>query len=302
MKSIRIEEPCHEDWSKMNPTQQGAFCGKCEIDVVDFSRLNLTQIKSVLKENAGKHMCGRFDNNQLAELNNDFQNWQNNNPRNFQSKFVYVLLLVFGLSLFSCSNEDAKQIAEFSSIEMQAALAEPDQKLADQLFFYQDAIIADEMMRNLEVVRCERTTGMVESVTYEDRRIDNIIEVDRMGQLVAGGVGYDREYLAYLNVPDSVESTLPTEIVNPYNPFETKAFPNPTRDISNVSLYIHEATQFNIEVYSLSGQKVEEIHNGELPEGRQNFEINFSDYAPGTYLIKVWSDKQEETLKVIRVE
>jgi len=304
MKSIQIEEPCHEDWSKMNPTQQGAFCGKCEIDVVDFSRLSKPEIKSLLIENDGKHLCGRFENKQLIELNNDFQAWQHTNSKTFQSKFLYALLLVFGLTLFSCSDDDAKQIANFNSIEMQAALSEPDKKIANQLFFHQDAIIADEMVSNLDIIEYDsHIQGLLISTHVADQR--ELIDY-RDNYTLGGAMVVTREYMDYIhsevnNLVDST-TTLPEEIVTCYNPFETKLFPNPTRDISNLSLYIKESAQFTIEVFSLSGQRVTEIHNGELQEGRHNFQLNFYTYAPGTYFVKVWSEKQDETLKVIRVE
>jgi flagellar hook assembly protein FlgD len=87
-----------------------------------------------------------------------------------------------------------------------------------------------------------------------------------------------------------------------YNPFETKLFPNPTNGPSNFSIFVNEPAQFQIEIYSISGQKINELHKGELSEGRHQFDIDLSNYNTGTYLIKVWSEKQEETIKLIKVE
>jgi Secretion system C-terminal sorting domain len=101
MSSIQIPEPCHENWADFTPTQKGAFCGSCQIDVVDFSDKSPNEVKSILKQNAGQHMCGRFRKSQLAELNNDFHLWENQSQRTFQSKFLYACLLVFGMSLFT---------------------------------------------------------------------------------------------------------------------------------------------------------------------------------------------------------
>jgi hypothetical protein len=303
MKAIRIDDPCHEDWNKMNPTQQGAFCGKCEIDVIDFSRLSMPEVKSVLKDNAGKHLCGRFENKQLAELNNDFAAWQQNQPKAFQSRFVYALLLVFGLTLFSCSEEDGKQLAQLSSIEMQAALAEPENKIVNELFFHMDAVIANEMIRFMPHYEMALTHGMVMNHDVLEEVEYAVTENHTLGQMVAGGMSYDHVYMNYLDATaDSTESTLPTEIVTIYNPFETNVYPNPTADFSNLSIYVHEPAQFTIEMYSMTGQKVAEIYNGELQEGRHQFEIEMLEYPTGTYLVKVWSDKQDETLKILKIE
>jgi len=105
MKKISIPEPCHENWADFTPTQKGAFCGSCQIDVVDFSNKTPDQVKTILQENAGKHMCGRFKKTQLEDLNNDFFAWQNQSTRSFQSKFLYACLVVFGMTLFTgCSS------------------------------------------------------------------------------------------------------------------------------------------------------------------------------------------------------
>lgn len=104
MKNIQIPEPCHENWADFTPTQKGAFCGSCQIDVVDFSDKSPNQVKSILKENSGQHMCGRFKKSQLEELNNDFYAWDNQSVRSFQSKFLYACVVVFGMTLFTSCN------------------------------------------------------------------------------------------------------------------------------------------------------------------------------------------------------
>ena len=104
MPSISIPEPCHENWADFTPTEKGAFCGSCQIDVVDFSNKTPEEVKTILKQNAGKHMCGRFRKSQLNELNSEFAAWENQTPKSFQSKFLYACLIVFGMSLFTSCN------------------------------------------------------------------------------------------------------------------------------------------------------------------------------------------------------
>lgn len=62
--SIYIPKPCHEDWSKMTPTQQGKFCLSCNKQVIDFSLMSDRQILNFLSHQSGK-LCGRFDAEQL---------------------------------------------------------------------------------------------------------------------------------------------------------------------------------------------------------------------------------------------
>ncbi len=62
--SLYIPKPCHEDWNKMTPTQQGKFCGSCSKQVIDFSLMSDNQVLNFLSQQSGK-LCGRFDAEQL---------------------------------------------------------------------------------------------------------------------------------------------------------------------------------------------------------------------------------------------
>jgi len=304
MKAIRIDEPCHEKWNEMTPTDRGAFCQKCAIDVYDFSKMNLNEVKLVLKESAGQHMCGKFENKQLESLNHEFEVWKLNQPKSFQSRFVFALLLVFGLTLFSCEEEDLMQIAKLNSIELKSSLAEPDKTLADKIFWAQDAIIVNEMMQleTIEEVEQIECIKMGELAYPEDYQPE-VVEQQWLG-MVAGGPMIDKSYYEYLDQTIQIDSatTLPEDVVTVYNPFETKLFPNPTNGVADFSIYVNQPAQFRIEIYSITGQKINELHNGELSEGRHNFDINLSIYTTGTYLIKIWSEQQEETIKLMKVE
>lgn len=64
---IHIPEPCHEDWGKMTPNEQGAFCKSCAKTVVDFSKKTDEEVQIYLAENIDKKICGRFLPSQLDE-------------------------------------------------------------------------------------------------------------------------------------------------------------------------------------------------------------------------------------------
>jgi len=81
MKAISIDKPCSENWGAMTPSEQGAFCGKCQIDVVDFSNKTPVEVKLILQENVGKHMCGRFKKTQLDDINLEYTNWETQSLR-----------------------------------------------------------------------------------------------------------------------------------------------------------------------------------------------------------------------------
>lgn len=62
---IYIPDPCHEDWDKMTPNQQGAFCKVCSKTVVDFSVKTDEEVQQFILENMDKKLCGRFRVTQL---------------------------------------------------------------------------------------------------------------------------------------------------------------------------------------------------------------------------------------------
>jgi hypothetical protein len=61
--TISIPEPCHEDWTKMTPTEKGKFCDVCTKEVFDFTTSNDEELIKRLE--AGKSLCGRFKSSQL---------------------------------------------------------------------------------------------------------------------------------------------------------------------------------------------------------------------------------------------
>lgn len=62
---ISIPQPCHEDWNKMTPTEQGRFCNTCQKCVVDFTSYNDTMLYEYMQKNKNNKVCGRFNTTQL---------------------------------------------------------------------------------------------------------------------------------------------------------------------------------------------------------------------------------------------
>jgi hypothetical protein len=99
--SISIPKPCSEDWNKMAPTEKGAFCGKCQFDVIDFTNKQPEEIRSILKNNSGKKTCGHIAKSQLDMVNTNYHLWESQPPSRLRSKFLYACLMVFGFTLFT---------------------------------------------------------------------------------------------------------------------------------------------------------------------------------------------------------
>ncbi|MBN4070925.1 hypothetical protein JYT72_00315 [Crocinitomix catalasitica] len=106
MKKVSIPEPCHEDWDKMTPTEIGALCDKCQIDVIDFTIKTPDEVRNILKESAGKNFCGHISKAQLKQLNLEYYAWENQTSHVFQSKFLLACVVVFGMTLFTACETD----------------------------------------------------------------------------------------------------------------------------------------------------------------------------------------------------
>ena len=98
---ITINTPCHENWENMAANQQGAFCGACQKNVVDFSKKTLEEIKTFFNERSGNQsVCGRFREKQLQALSfedfiADFMGWK------YIRKAALIVFFVFGWCLFA---------------------------------------------------------------------------------------------------------------------------------------------------------------------------------------------------------
>jgi hypothetical protein len=107
MKQIVIPNPCSEDWGLMTPTEKGAFCKKCSLEVIDFTKQSPEEIRETLTLNFGKKSVGHIEKTQLELANSNFHVWENQSPQILRSKFLYACLMVFGMSLFTgCADTD----------------------------------------------------------------------------------------------------------------------------------------------------------------------------------------------------
>jgi hypothetical protein len=62
---INIPKPCHEDWNKFTPAEQGKHCQVCAKTVIDFTSWEPNTIATFLITNKEEETCGRFTKTQL---------------------------------------------------------------------------------------------------------------------------------------------------------------------------------------------------------------------------------------------
>ena len=103
MFQIKIPNPCHENWEKMTPTQKGAFCKVCSKEVLDFTHSSQSKIKDSLLEE--KDPCVRILQSQMDDMN--FQEWFRS--LNLRKKIKYVFLFSFIIAYQNLSAQDIVQ-------------------------------------------------------------------------------------------------------------------------------------------------------------------------------------------------
>ena len=63
--TIKVPNPCSENWNAMNTTEKGRFCLSCKKEVIDYRFYSKDQLVKTLNSNV--QVCGRFSLNQLEK-------------------------------------------------------------------------------------------------------------------------------------------------------------------------------------------------------------------------------------------
>lgn len=99
---------------------------------------------------------------------------------------------------------------------------------------------------------------------------------------------------------DTIENVIQENSPSIY--FDTKVFPNPAIEQSNLIIDVKQDEYYLITLMDLSGNILEEIFQGELIEGEQQFMINLNEYSNGYYLISIQSQNYNESLKILKTD
>ncbi|TNF29730.1 MAG: PKD domain-containing protein [Bacteroidetes bacterium] len=76
--------------------------------------------------------------------------------------------------------------------------------------------------------------------------------------------------------------------------------PNPTTDMTTVTMTLPESARVNIEVMDVLGRDARTIFGSEMANGTHRFDINLSDYAVGVYYLRVMVDNDMVIKKIVK--
>lgn len=299
MKNIGINDPCSENWNEMSSTQKGAFCQKCATEVYDFTKKSNYEIKQTLKSLIGQPVCGRITNIQEAALNAEFEAWQIGSKRSVQSAMLFSLIVVFGLTLFSCSNEKEKETIQ--QIQHSAMRIFSDNTSLDQTVKANNESI-EFAIPEIMVAEMPDILG---KMSYSIEEPINLVETIEYVTSYAGGVGYSTIYMDYLEQTVETDPFLEVEkdengIALPTE-FASKVFPNPLSTIATLEVGIPNKERFEITLFDMNGKLIESIYSGKLDRGTFRYQIDMTNLITGMYMVVIASENNKESLRISKL-
>lgn len=107
--SLEINKPCLENFNQFKPTLDGGFCGSCQKEVIDFSKMNSQEVMSYFKNKNNQDVCGKFNSNQLKTYTDKSQSRKR---YSFWSGIGLACLSIFSFNTSQAQTEVTKKPSE----------------------------------------------------------------------------------------------------------------------------------------------------------------------------------------------
>ena len=85
-----------------------------------------------------------------------------------------------------------------------------------------------------------------------------------------------------------------------FNQLRLTAYPNPFKNVLNVSFYLPQAATVSVQLYSMNGALVYEREAGMLEEGNYSLPVYSTNLMPGMYILELLYNHQSKTVKVVK--
>jgi len=304
---VRIPEPCHEDWNKMEPDAKGKFCNSCSKSVFDFSTKTDVEIKSILLEYKDQKVCGHFKKSQINRPLNISINLFDL-PKNISATkaFAIALFLVFGTFLFSCTDEHGQKVDKIEVVEI--VTEQPQYSIGmmtvditspppiDSLLGEGTMMTGDtEIMINEEHIDggisfeevITHDAPVMDSVNLEEVTIVDYLEPLFDSETMSGSISVTTGLVSYCVVqPDSVVED-DNKTVNKKS--ELTVYPNPSSGEFTITYeIIKKRADVLLEIYDLKGILIKSLVNiANQYEGKYQIPVSLSELPNGIYLVNL---------------
>ena len=334
---LQIPEPCHENWDKMTPGDNGRFCDSCQKTVHDFTGMSDAQLIAFFKKPSTGSVCGRFYNDQLER---DFEIPRKRLPWvKYLFQFAIPIFLT-GLKSYSQGKPMIKEKNDSSictniisgDIDMTERIVVP--VLKNEIF----GKVVDENGKGISYATViSKETGNGTACDSAGNFYLRIPSKQAPVSLVASCVGYETAEL-FVNDRSSqsqsiilkAESTTNSEVVivgygsvrkgyvtgamstikrsylqkvsDYFVSDSIKVFPNPAKAGNQIKVEWRKAPagEYKIDLYSLQGQLIKSSF-ARIENEINVFAFQIPIITPGSYLLRMTNKKsgKKHTEKII---
>lgn len=296
MKKIGIQTPCSENWQEMTPTEKGAFCQKCAFEVHDFTNSSSEEIKNVLAQAMSARVCARMTVEQESELRTDYFQWSNSKS-DVRRVSLLALIMVFGLTLFSCNTESDRLVflsVQRSALEVARVLhiQEPDYIQGEVELIDEQLIKQIEEIKYHEAVHEEIIMGMVAPIHEVEPP-----ELEELYQL-KGDVALPNDFNRFVEeTSGGIDEKKNISIVEQSS---IKVFPNPASNYTTVELEVKRLQSYTLSLLDQQGTTVVKRMYGQLDAGVHYLDIDLSRLSSGVYFVYVTTKGHKLQEKLIK--
>ena len=298
---VGIKNQCLEDWSKMTPTEKGAFCSSCTKEVIDYSRLNSSEIKLALKSNFSGEICGRFEISQLSAISSEFRFWEQNQSNRTKSIFVFSIFLVFGLALFSCENQNSlKEINQAHAVAKTIFLENQQVKEVEIEESLTPSIINNG---NLNLVDIITNDTIIEQYIESDSIVSIQEEETIVHEVNIGRIEFPMDKPIHMiglvvtvnRFDEFIEDTIAQENVVE---IESIAYPNPCMNSTKLRVTTSVEFESDVQLFDLNGRLLFEMQKQEFLIGVNEVFIDLTNHSSGVYLIQLVTPLENKVVKI----
>lgn len=303
--TIRIPEPCSENWNTMQPDEKGRFCSSCSKSVHDFSNKTDAEIHQVISSSKDKHICGYFRKSQIDRpLNISVPVHLLPTGLSQARAFAIALFLVFGTLLISCTDDKGKEVNKIELVhdephllgapipQVEVQVPGPDSIIPAQEIYITENMVAGgisyERFETVEPVPAETIQPVMKEETTEKYMLGEML------------VYHDVIRDSIIPADTATSSAQRVIANNSVKEFSLTAFPNPTNGSVTISYEIVRKGIVNVDIYSLEGAFVQNvIRSQEQYAGKYVIPTDLTNLPNGVYICRIMNEGNAKTTKIV---
>ena len=305
---IRIPEPCHEDWNKMQPDDKGKFCGSCCKSVIDFSNKTDNEIRNILIEYKDQKVCGHFKKTQIDRPLNIRINFKEL-PKNVSvtKAFAIALFLVFGSILFSCTNHNNETVGKMEIVNTEqehmvgAMVAPPIEMLKGDTMMVQDTLsttsITTEMYANGGI--CIHEMPLIPDSLFIEQ-IMSPVEDSLRGETTIVALPKDTIPTQIVDTTFAEKTLKIPELILENKQNTLSIFPNPGNGEFTIKYDVLKRADVSLNIMDINGKLIRTLSNvTNQYEGKYQIPVNVNDLPNGIYIVNLINNGEKFSGKLI---